>query len=75
MIPANVHSLLTVVVVDGVEVCEVLAEPLPNVLAPFQQRRDLYDQYVRRGGNWLIAKRTSHFVWRDVREVAAAAAR
>ena len=30
------------------------------------------DEYARRGGKWLIAKRTSHFVWRDVREVAAA---
>jgi hypothetical protein len=29
------------------------------------------DEYVRRGG-WFLAKRTSHFVWRDVREVAAA---
>jgi ketosteroid isomerase-like protein len=33
------------------------------------------DEYVRRTGRWLIAKRTSHFVWRDVREVAAAAPR
>jgi hypothetical protein len=33
------------------------------------------DEYVRRGGNWLIAKRTSHFVWRDLREVAAGAQR
>jgi ketosteroid isomerase-like protein len=30
------------------------------------------DEYVRRDGSWLIAKRTSHFVWRDVSEVTAA---
>ena len=29
------------------------------------------DEYVRRGGAWLIAKRTSHFTWTDRAEVAA----
>jgi hypothetical protein len=28
------------------------------------------DEYVRRGGAWLIAKRTSHFDWRDRADVA-----
>lgn len=27
------------------------------------------DEYVRQGGKWLIAKRTSHFVWTDAHEV------
>lgn len=26
------------------------------------------DEYVREGGKWLIARRTSHFVWTDGRE-------
>lgn len=29
------------------------------------------DEYVRSGDNWLIAKRTSHFVWRDQSSVPA----
>jgi ketosteroid isomerase-like protein len=33
------------------------------------------DEYVRRGGTWLIAKRVSHFTWRDREEMAAAAPR
>jgi len=28
------------------------------------------DEYVRRGGSWLIAKRTAHFAWRDREEMA-----
>ena len=28
------------------------------------------DEYVRRGGAWLIAKRVSHFTWRDREEMA-----
>jgi hypothetical protein len=28
------------------------------------------DEYVRRGGKWLIARRVSHFAWRDRDEVA-----
>jgi ketosteroid isomerase-like protein len=27
------------------------------------------DEYVRRGGAWLIAKRVSHFTWRDREEM------
>ena len=27
------------------------------------------DEYVRRGNTWLIAKRVSHFTWRDRKEV------
>jgi hypothetical protein len=27
------------------------------------------DEYVRRGGGWLIAKRTSHFTWTDQADV------
>lgn len=27
------------------------------------------DEYVRRDGKWLIAKRESHFMWRDQREL------
>jgi ketosteroid isomerase-like protein len=27
------------------------------------------DEYVRRGGKWLIAKRVSHFAWRDRQEI------
>ncbi len=27
------------------------------------------DEYVRQGGKWLIAKRTSHFVWTDAHEI------
>jgi len=30
------------------------------------------DEYVRRGGAWLIAKRVSHFTWRDREEMATA---
>lgn len=33
------------------------------------------NEYVRRDGDWLIEKRTSHLVWRDVSEVAEAASR
>ena len=28
------------------------------------------DEYVRRGNAWLIAKRVSHFTWRDRNEIA-----
>ena len=28
------------------------------------------DEYVRRGNTWLIAKRVSHFTWRDREEMA-----
>jgi ketosteroid isomerase-like protein len=28
------------------------------------------DEYVRRGGAWLIAKRVSHFTWREREEIA-----
>jgi hypothetical protein len=28
------------------------------------------DEYVRREGAWLIAKRISHFTWRDREEMA-----
>jgi ketosteroid isomerase-like protein len=28
------------------------------------------DEYVRRGNTWLIAKRVSHFAWRDREEMA-----
>jgi hypothetical protein len=28
------------------------------------------DEYVRRGNSWLIAKRVSHFTWRDREEMA-----
>jgi hypothetical protein len=28
------------------------------------------DEYVRRGSEWLIAKRVSHFTWRDREEMA-----
>jgi hypothetical protein len=28
------------------------------------------DEYVRRGNAWLIAKRVSHFTWRDREEMA-----
>lgn len=27
------------------------------------------DEYVRQNGKWLITKRASHFIWRDVKEV------
>ncbi|MGO7591709.1 nuclear transport factor 2 family protein [Rhizobium leguminosarum] len=30
-----------------------------------------HDEYIRRDGQWLIAKRTSHFTWRDQEEMAA----
>jgi hypothetical protein len=30
------------------------------------------DEYVRRGGRWLISKRVSNFTWRDREEVARA---
>ncbi|MBO0144632.1 nuclear transport factor 2 family protein [Agrobacterium sp. Ap1] len=29
-----------------------------------------HDEYVRRDGKWLIAKRTSNFTWRDRQELA-----
>jgi hypothetical protein len=28
------------------------------------------DEYVRRGNNWLISKRVSHFTWRDRDEMS-----
>jgi ketosteroid isomerase-like protein len=31
------------------------------------------DHYVRRGGQWLIARRTSNFTWSDVKEEPLAA--
>lgn len=29
------------------------------------------DEYVRRNGEWLIAKRTARFIWRDTSEMVA----
>lgn len=54
----------------GISYCQVTLVAIENGKRTMTMQGVYYDdEYVRMDGKWLIAKRTSHFVWRDCKVV------